>query len=232
MLIRKQTSNMRGIDVSVWQGRIDFKLVKKSGLSFVILRAGYGGDPSQEDPCFEENYAKALASGLHLGAYWYSYATSPKEARQEAVACKEVLAGKRFDFPVHFDLEEPAQLKRGGSFCDSLIHALCKEMEAGGYFAGFYTSLYVAGNLLYEAVRTRYAFWIAQCTYKGQYGLWQYSSKGMAPGINGPVDLDLSFVNHPEIIRKGGYNGYGQVGPLSTLRREQPPLPYSKVKMP
>lgn len=109
-------------------------------------------------------------------------------------------------------------------------------MEAGGYFSGFYTSLYVADNLLSEAVRTRYAFWIAQwnsqCTYKGQYGLWQNSSKGTAPGINGPVDLDLFFVNYPEIIRKGGFNGYGQVGPLSTLRREQPPLPYSLVKMP
>lgn len=113
MLIRKQTSNMRGIDVSVWQGRIDFKLVKKSGLSFVILRADYGEDPSHKDPRFEENYAKALASGLHLGTYWYSYATSPKEARQEAVVCKKILAGKRFDFPVYFDLEEPAQLKPG-----------------------------------------------------------------------------------------------------------------------
>lgn len=85
-------------------------------------------------------------------------------------------------------------------------------MEAGGYFAGFYTSLSVVLNYVSPDVRNRYAFWVAQwnsrCTYGGQYGLWQYSSSGSVPGIAGRCDMDLAYVDYPSIIRKGGFNGY------------------------
>lgn len=202
----------KGIDVSVWQGSIDFNKVKSSGIDFVIIRAGYGSLISQKDKCFEQNYARAKAAGLHVGAYWYSYAESAAQAMQEAKICKKVLSGKQFDYPVYFDLEEKAQLSKGRAFCDSLVTAFCKEMEVGGYFTGFYTSASVAKNILSPSIRSRFAFWCAQWasknSFEGASGLWQYSSNGAVPGISGRVDMDISYINYPSIIKNGGFNGY------------------------
>lgn len=124
------------------------------------------------------------------------------------------LAGKTFDYPIYFDLEEQSQLSRGRAFCDSLVKAFCEEMEKGGYFAGFYTSTFVMANILSPSIRKRFAFWCAQWaaknTFEGLCGLWQYASNGRVPGIVGDVDMDLSYIDYPSIIRKGGFNGYGK----------------------
>ena len=204
----------KGIDVSVWQGSIDFKKVKASGIDFVIIRAGYGSLLSQKDKCFEQNYARAKAAGLHVGSYWYSYAGSAAQAKQEAKVCKQVLSGKQFDYPVYFDLEERSQLSKGRAFCDSLVTAFCTEMESGGYVAGFYTSASVAANILSPSIRKRFAFWCAQWasrnSFEGSSGLWQYSSSGSVPGISGRVDMDISYIDYPSIIKNGGFNGYAK----------------------
>ncbi len=96
-----------GIDVSEWQGVIDWEDVKASGkVDFVILRAGYGKYASQKDKQFERNYSECKRLGIPVGAYWYSYAVTEKEAKEEASACLEVLADKKLDYPLYFDLEE------------------------------------------------------------------------------------------------------------------------------
>lgn len=220
----------RGIDVSVWQENIDFNRVKADGIQFVIIRAGYGSALSQKDRYFEQNYAQAKAAGLEVGAYWYSYAKSANQAREEARICKQVLAGKQFEYPIYFDLEEQFQLSQGRNFCDSLIRAFCDEMEVGGYFAGFYTSASVAQNIVSRSLRDRYAFWCAQWASSNSLastsGLWQYSSKGRVSGINGNVDMNYGYVNYPSIIKKGGFNGYGKgsntraTKSIDTLARE------------
>lgn len=217
----------KGFDVSVWQGNIDFGKVKASGIDFVIIRAGYGRLISQKDTCFEKNYAGAKAAGLHVGAYWYSYADSVDAAKQEAQVCIEVLKGKQFDYPVYFDLEEQSQLSRGRDFCSSLIKAFCDTMEAAGYFAGFYTSASHARSVVTDAVRERYAFWCAQwadsCSFSGKCGLWQYSSKGSVPGISGDVDLDYGYVDYPAVIVKGGFNGYPKEAAVEPAPVEEAP---------
>ena len=199
----------KGIDVSVWQGDIDFNSVKASGIEFVIIRAGYG--IGHKDKWFEENYRKAKTAGLDVGAYWYSYASSAGEASEEAQSCVNILSGKSFEYPVYFDLEEKSQLNRGRDFCDSLITSFCNKLEACGYYAGFYTSLSTANNLVSAHVRDRYALWIAQwnthCNYQGSYGLWQYSSSGSVPGVAGRVDMDYAYVDYPSIIKNAGLNG-------------------------
>lgn len=209
----------QGIDVSVWQENINFSKVKASGIDFVIIRAGYG--TGHKDRWFDENYRKAKAAGLDVGAYWYSYAGSVADVIAEARSCKNVLAGKQFEYPIYFDLEEKSQLNRGMTFCSNLISAFCTEMEKSGYFAGFYTSLSYALNCVSPAVRNRYAFWVAQwsntCTYKGSYGLWQYSSSGSVAGIAGRVDMDYAYVCYPSIIKNGGFNGYGKESGSSQL---------------
>ena len=206
----------KGIDVSTWQGNIDFNQVKKSGVEFVIIRAGYGN--AVKDKWFEENYRKAKAAGLNVGAYWYSYASSAEEAKQEAQGCARVLAGKQFEYPIYFDIEEKSQLNKGQAFCSALVSAFCNEMEKLGYFAGFYASVSAALSYISPEVRNRYAFWVAQwsskCTYNGTYGLWQYSSSGSVAGISGRVDMDISYVDYPSVIKSGGFNGYSKGTPV------------------
>ena len=134
------------IDVSSWQGNIDFAKVKASGIDFVIIRAGYGRETRQNDNCFELNYRNAKAAGLDVGAYWYSYADSAEDAVKEACACMEVIKGKKFEYPIYFDLEEQSQFAKGRNFCDSVIKAFCGELEKNGYLAGLYCSTYYLNN--------------------------------------------------------------------------------------
>lgn len=202
----------KGIDVSVWQGDIDMNKVKASGFSFVIIRAGYGA--GNKDKWFESNYKKAKAAGLHVGAYWYSYASSADGAKQEAQAFAGALSGKQLDYPVYIDIEEKSQLSRGQTFCSNLITAFCTELERRGYFAGFYTPLSSLNTVVSESVRKRFTVWVAQwaskCSYSGAYGIWQCSSNGSAPGINGRVDMDWCYINFPSVIKNGGFNGYAK----------------------
>lgn len=206
----------RGIDISKWQGTVDFAKVKKSGIDFVILRAGYGKETSQKDKCFEQDYSGAKAAGLHVGAYWYSYAETVEDAKKEAAACLSVIKGKQFDFPVYYDVEEKKQFSKGKNFCDSIITAFCTELEKDGYYAGLYMSTSYLNNYVSESVRKRYTVWVAQyatkCSYKGEYGIWQYSSKGSVPGVNGNCDMDECYTDFPSIITKGGFNGYAKGG--------------------
>ena len=201
---------IKGIDVSKWQGAIDFQKVKNSGIEFVIIRVGYG--TSGKDAYFETNYKKAKAAGLHVGAYWYSYANGFKEAGKEADAFLRALAGKQFDYPVYLDMEEKSQLNAGINFCSGLIRTFCGKLESAGYFAGFYTSSSYVRAVVKEEIRKRYSFWCAQwasaCSFAGSCGIWQYSSKGTVPGISGRVDLDYAYQDFPSIIRNGGFNGY------------------------
>ena len=131
---------MKGIDVSKWQGNIDFNRVAKKGIEFVIIRAGYGKVLSQKDPYFERNYKNARAAGLKVGAYWYSYATTVADAKLEAETCLKVIEGKQFEFPIYFDLEEKKQFALGKSACSNLVKTFCDMLENAGYFAGLYIS--------------------------------------------------------------------------------------------
>lgn len=204
---------MKGIDVSKWQGDIDFNKVKASGIDFVIIRAGYGRVISQKDPYFEQNYSRAKAAGLNVGAYWYSYADSVKDAETEANVCLEVLKGKQFEMPIYFDLEEQKQFAKGKQFCSELVKAFCNKLEAAGYFAGLYISRSPLQTHITSEVANRYALWIAEyasrVNYAGQYGMWQNSSTGRVSGINGNVDTDFCYVDYPKIIKEAGLNGFG-----------------------
>ncbi len=212
---------VRGIDVSVWQGDIDFAKTKAAGIDFIIIRAGYGA--GHKDKWFEANYKKAKQAGLHVGAYWYSKAGSFKGAEQEAESFLSVLNGKQFDYPVYIDVEEKSQLAAGKEFVSGLIRTFCSKMEAAGYFAGFYTSASYARSLVRDDVLKRYNFWCAEwgkaCSYKGSCGIWQYSSSGSVNGIRGRVDLDYSYQDFPTIIRSGGFNGYKKANASPTPKK-------------
>lgn len=200
---------MKGIDVSKHQGNIDWSKVH---VDFAIIRAGYGKELSQKDEQFENNYAGCKKNNIPCGVYWYSYATSVEEAKKEAKVCLEVIKGKTFEFPIFFDLEEKRQFDLGKKACSEMVQAFCDTLENAGYYAGLYCSTYYLTNFVTEAVRNRYAIWVAQyndkCTYSGQYGIWQKSSEGKINGINGNVDIDECYIDYKSVIKKKGLNGF------------------------
>lgn len=121
----------KGIDVSKHQGVINWEKVKASGLvDFAILRAGFGKESSQIDVQFERNYSECKRLGIPCGAYWYSYAKTAAEAEQEVAVCLSVLAGKQFEYPIAFDIEEQASLQNA----DALCQAFCSALESAGNY--------------------------------------------------------------------------------------------------
>lgn len=206
----------KGIDVSVHQGNIDFEQVKQSGIDFVVLRAGYG--IGHIDPKFYTNYQNAKQAGLDVGAYWYSYADSVDFARQEAESCIEAIKGLQLEYPVYYDVEEPKQIQAGKQFYSSLIKTFCPILEQAGYFAGFYTNLSSLLTVVDKDTANRFTVWCAQwgsnCTYKGSYGMWQYSAKGRISGINTDVDCNYAYFDYPGTIKRLKLNGYGNSQPM------------------
>jgi len=209
----KEGDKMKGIDVSVHNGDIDWKKVKADGIEFAILRAGYGRELSQKDARFEENYKNAKVAGIPVGAYWYSYATTVDEAKLEAEVCVSILKGKQFEFPIFFDQEEKATLDTGKANCSAMVRAFCEVLESAGYWVGLYTSRSVLSTHIEDDIKTRYALWVAEWSeklnYSGSVGIWQYSSKGSMSGISGDVDLDTAYVDYPARVKAAGLNGYG-----------------------
>ena len=199
---------MKGIDISSHNGKVNFEQVKQDGIDFVIIRAGYGKSTTQKDTYFETNYENAVKSGLHVGAYWYSYANDENEALQEAKCFYEVIKGKKFDYPVFLDIEEKCSQKNA----DSIVSNFCQFLESKGYFVGIYASKSYFDNYISSKYKNSYAIWVAQwtgsCTYAGNYGLWQYSDKGKVNGVNGNVDLNECKYLYDIIIKSNHLNGY------------------------
>lgn len=205
---------MKGIDVSVHNGSIDWQKVKNSGIQFAILRAGYGREMSQKDVRFEENYRNAKAAGIPISAYWYSYAMSEDEARLEADVFLSVIKGKQFEMPIYFDLEEKKQFDLGKEKVSAIMRAFLERVESAGYFVGLYGSASSLTTHTADDIKSRYTIWLAHWTnqtdYSGAHALWQYSEKGTVSGIFGNIDLDIAYVDFPDIIRNQRLNGFGQ----------------------
>jgi len=214
---REDSETMNGIDVSVHNGEIDWEKVKAAGVKFAIIRAGLGKYAKQKDDHFEQNYAGAKDAGIPVGAYWYSCAMTPAEAKQEAAVCIEALKGKQYEFPIWFDLEEKAALNTGKENCSAMVRAFLDELEKAGYFAGLYISRAALADYIGDDIKTRYALWVAEwgskLNYSGPVGIWQRSDTGTVNGIIGNVDLDISYKDYPAIIKKKGLNGYSSGNP-------------------
>ena len=159
---------LKGIDVSVHNGSINWNQVKNDGVQFAILRAGYGREISQKDQRFEEYYANAKAVSMPVGSYWYSYATGVEEARIEAQVCLSIIKGKQFEYPVYFDLEEQKAFATGKSNCSAMVRAFCGELEKARYFAGLYMSRSPFNSYMEDDIKTKYALWLYASSYIDQ----------------------------------------------------------------
>ena len=191
----------KGIDVSQWQGEIDWQKVKEWGAEFALIRAGYGRFAHQEDRQFKKNIAGAAAAGIPAGVYWYSYAVTEEEAEEEAKVCLAVIGAyrERIGLPVFFDQEyEPGITALKNKARTDICLAFLKRIRAEGYRAGLYCSLDWWENRLERERLAGWPLWIAR--YGGEHGcdsadlvLWQYSSQGEADGIGGKVDLNEGY---------------------------------------
>lgn len=195
---------LKGIDVSQYQGAVDWLAVKAGGVDFAILRTGYGNElpEIQTDNTFSPNYAAASANGIKLGAYHVSYATTPEVAVQEAQMCLSILQGRHLDYPVFIDIEHSSQSSLTKEQITAVASAFCSAIVNAGYKAGVYsTTTFFNGNLSGSSLDA-YDKWVAHPeastpNYSGEYTMWQYSHAGSVPGINGLVDLNYSYRDYP-----------------------------------
>lgn len=204
---------LKGIDVSEWQGTIDWRKVAKDGVQFAVIHAGYGRELSQKDKYFERNYAGARAAGIKVGAFWYSYADSVARAEQEAKTCLKVLEGKTFDLPIFFDQEyEPGILKLSTKTRTDIVLKFLETIKAAGRPCGLYSSTDFITTKLQANRLTAYPLWIAEygskLHYTGKVWAWQYTDKGRVAGIKGRVDMDHGYFAQAKntdsnLLRKG-----------------------------
>ncbi len=200
----------KGIDVSFYQGNIDWAKVAQSGIEFAIIRASYGSDGV--DPQFKNNINNIAETSIARGAYHFCYAISTQEALNEANHFLDTIAPYQFNYPVALDLEYEPLLSLGREKLSDIALTFCDTVEKAGYYTMIYANLNWIVNYLDMNKLNRFDIWLAQWgnspTYSGNYGIWQYSSKGNVNGINENVDLNISYRDYPSIIKNKQLNGF------------------------
>ena len=195
----------KGIDVSSWQGKPDWKKVKKSGIEFAILRIHQKNGP---DTSFEHNYKGCKANAIPIGGYKYSYALTQAQALEEAEDTLSVLAGRGLDFPVFYDLEWNSQRKLGSAAIEKIAETFLNRIKKAGYKVGIYCNMDWHQKVLTEKLR-KYDLWIARYPADDNGTIqerlrpdicvgWQYDSKGKVSGITGNVDMNVFYKNYTE----------------------------------
>ena len=196
-------SQSRGIDVSKFQGSINWSQVKASGVDFAIIRVGYRGYGSGalvEDSQFRANIQGASSAGIPVGLYFYSQAVNEEEAVEEASMVLSLCGGYRLNYPIYYDTEYVAGGRANGISRETRTAcavAFCETIRNAGYSAGVYSYASWFYNSLSYANISKYSIWIAQyrdtLDFKYSYKIWQYSSKGRVPGISANVDMNIAY---------------------------------------
>ena len=227
----------KGIDVSEFQGKIDWDKVKADGIKFAILRVGYGMDmTSQDDKYIERNINECERIGMPYGVYLFSYANTVEKAKSEAEHTLRIIKGHKLSMGVWYDIEDN---KTSGSVrketLTNIINTYCNTIKNAGYKVGIYASLNWLENKIESSVQDKYSIWVAQyykeCQYKKDYEIWQYSSDGKVSGISGRVDMNYYYGNleenkpskpsKPEKPNEHIINIDGQWGTDTTLKAQE-----------
>ena len=187
-----------GIDVSKYQGDIDWVQVAASGVKFAILRAGSQNNSGPYiDPYFEKNYAGAKAAGIAVGAYIYTYAETEAEQNDEILTILPALEGKTFEYPVFVDVEDKSLTGIGKAALTQLVKRYMDILDQKGFVPGWYSYTNYINSYLCPEVLADYPLWVADYRsslgYTGDYHIWQYTSSGTVPGISGKVDLNRDY---------------------------------------
>ena len=206
----------RFVDVSRYQGLIDWAQVAAAGYKGAMLKTvstnrklSKRADGLYIDPTFETNYRNARAAGLDVGVYYYTYATSEAMADAELALVREAVRGKELFLPVCVDVEENKLKQLSTLDLSNLTAYALEQVEKMGFYAQLYTYTGYKYELDMARLSSRWDVWLADYTGKAPkvdfaYNAHQHTSKGAVPGINGPVDLDVTTVNYPRIIKTKG----------------------------
>lgn len=203
-----------GIDVSVWQGNIDWKKVK-GNIDFAIIRAGYGKNnidkkAVQNVQGCEENY-------IPYGFYWFSYAYTVEMAIKEAEYLINFIGEHKPAYPLYFDFEYDSvnyALKNGVQVDKKLLHdmatAFCATLEKAGFYAGIYANNDYIKNNYTSNIFNKYDLWYAYYQKKcnRSVNMWQFTANGTVPGIEGQVDMNMCYMDYPAIMVKNNLNGF------------------------
>ncbi len=190
-----------GIDVSTWQGDIDFNAVKEAGCSFVMIRIGYYYDDIVMDDHFYDNIQGARDAGLDIGVYFYTTDNSVDDIREHARWIAETLGGETTDLPIAFDWEEFTNFQKYGMNIrdlNQLYLAFSDEMGNYGYETMLYSSKNFLNNIWSSDIKNSSPVWLAhyvdETDYDGDFYIWQQSSCGRIPGIYGDVDMNIMYI--------------------------------------
>lgn len=211
--ISTEAAVKNGINVSMWQGDIDWTAVKESGIEFAIVRAGYGNEYSQEDPYFDQNMINAQAAGIDCGAYWYSYALTAEEAVQEAEVCYSVIKDYTYQYPIIFAIEDATQSSLTNEQISAIIEAFCSTLEEKGYYVAVQSYASLLSHKVDSSILEKYDvcvehFNVDTPSYTGAYTMWHYSCTGQVKGISGDVNLLYAYADYTSIISKLQTNSY------------------------
>ena len=197
----KEDNNVIGIDVSEWQGNIDFEKVKNAGVEFVIIRIGFqsnDGDP-KVDNNYYENIKKAKEAGLKVGVYLYTIAENTDEAKNQALWVIDKLNGEKLDLGITFDWENFKywnSYKISFHYINEIANTFMNTVKENGYDAMLYSSKFYLETIWKN--KLNYPVWLAhyvdsKTDYKGDYKIWQLCSNGRVDGIYGDVDMDILY---------------------------------------
>lgn len=203
-----------GIDLSHHNTVTNWESVKRAGIEFAIIRTSYGWSDwdKQTDKRLKENINGAKAAGIPIGAYHYSYATTIQEAEKEADFFIEKLKGTAWEYPVFMDFEDKCQAQLSKSQKTDVMLAFLQKVQNAGYYTGYYTFLNLQKDKIDNSRLGAHELWIAHwsdnCRCESPYGIWQYTSDGSVPGIEGRVDMNRCYVDYPSIIKGMHLNGF------------------------
>lgn len=199
------------VDLSHWNGDVDFYKLKLSGVWGVILKCG-GAENGKyyTDKKFFTNYAQAVNNGLHVGCYWFT--GMKKQPREESTHFYNTIKGMKFDLPVYLDFEVGDRKYKSSNtqWCIDFM----EELESKHYFVGIYASDISGFKERLNATQLfPYTWWVARYGKEVEYAkinchMWQYTSKGRIDGIKGDVDMDTCYRDFPTVIIGGHFNGW------------------------
>ena len=203
---------LKGIDVSGYQGNIDWKKVKNDGVKFAIIKLGtiYDEDENSIESTFEKNYNECIKNNIPIGVYVYNYCNSIEALKKGANWVLEVLNKRALNLPVYLDMEDKTIVSEGKAALTNQCNEFAKILTNAGYEAGVYANLNWFENYLEpKNFNSNISVWVAQyykeCEYEGEYDIWQYSSSGKVDGISGNVDMN--YLYNENIIKNTDNNG-------------------------
>ena len=202
----------KGIDVSEFQGKIDWEKVKNDGIEFAILRCGYGMDFSnQDDVEYERNANECERLGIPYGVYLMSYANTVEKARSEAKHVLRLIEGRKISLGVWHDIEDNGTSGAiNKETLTNIINTFCNTIKNAGYKVGVYANLNWLENKIEKTIKDNYDIWVAQyyskCEYEGKYIMWQHTSSGKVNGISTNVDMNILYEDLPVINNNDNNN--------------------------